>query len=90
MAIAMLAPVMSLEMELVSDAIDAVLLAHSRLSKHHGDAFRALDRRIEALLESGELGRLDMLPLGADGRFVVTPPDALRGLVDEARRLGVI
>lgn len=81
---------MSMEMELVSDAIDALLLAHSRLSKHHGDAFRALDRRIEALLEEDDLGRLDMLPLGADGRFVVTPPEKLQALVDEARRLGVI
>lgn len=74
----------------VYDAINTVMVIHERLAKRHGDAFRSLDRRIDAFMNKGfnenQIGHVDLEPL----LFVLTPPRELTEIVAEGRRLGVI
>lgn len=71
------------------DALDLVISAHQALAKRHGDQFRGLERRIEAIIEDGDLGKTDMHDLG-DGEFELSAPSKLTELIRDARELGVI
>jgi hypothetical protein len=80
----------SVEMELIQDAVDDLALIHERLARRHGEAFRQLERRIEAVgVDGANLGTFDMLPLEGM-RLVATVPSVVAGLIADARRLGVI
>ncbi len=77
------------ELDLVLDAVRDVQRIHALLTKRHGDAFRALERRIDALSEMadwGEWGQADLEP----GRFVLFVPAALAQIIADARSLGVL
>lgn len=71
------------------DTLDLVIAAHQALAKRHGPQFRALERRIEAVIESGDLGKIEHRDLG-DGQFALSAPSVLTDLAREARLLGVI
>lgn len=77
------------ECELLYDAIDTLQHIHEALTKRHGEAFRALGRRIEALADEpnyGEMGHADLEP----GRVVLFAPTLLAKIIADARALGVI
>lgn len=76
------------ETDLIGDAVAEVLHIHEALGRRHGDRFRQLERRIEALAD-GEIGTLGMIDL-EPCRFVVTPPASLSSIIADARALGVI
>lgn len=71
------------------DALDLVIAAHKALTMRHGDEFRALERRIEATIESGDLGKIEHHDLG-EGQFELSAPSKLTELIRDARALGVI
>ena len=74
------------EIELLEDAISEIERVHRALARRHGDAFRALDRRIEIACETG--AEPDIRSLGAD-RLIALPPVEWREIIAEATRLGV-
>lgn len=72
------------------DAMRTLQRVHEALAKRHGDAFRALDRRIDALLEDGALLlHPEVIDLG-DGHWSMRASDEAISILVEARRLGVI
>ena len=71
------------------DALDLVVSIHRALARRHGDQFRALERRIETIIETGDLGTTEHHDLG-DGQFELSAPSKLTALIREARALGVI
>lgn len=79
--------VISLESELVTDAIRDLSMAYDAVIHRHGEAFRHLERRIEELVEAPSGVELSAI---ADGRFVITPPAEWMAILAEAKRLGVI
>jgi N-acetylglucosamine kinase-like BadF-type ATPase len=86
---AMVTLTLSVETELVHDAADLLERIDRALAKRHGEAFRALDRRLDALAESGNLVAPEMVDL-EPGRFVMVPSDELKSIIAEAKKLGVI
>jgi len=79
---------LEIETDLLDDAIAELVRIHQALAYRHGDAFRALDRRIEEIAEGG-LPEAPMLESLGGGRFVAIPPAALLALIAEAVILGV-
>lgn len=71
------------------DALDLVIAAHRALASRHGDQFRALERRIETIIETGDMGTTEHHNLG-DGQFELSAPSKLTELIRDARALGVI
>lgn len=79
------------ETELLHDALNEVGRIGGALVSRHGDVFRALDRAIEALIESGDwVGEAKDVP-GDPGecRFVLMPSAAVRDIIARAARLGI-
>lgn len=81
------------EMDALHDAVRLLCDVHAALARRHGDRFRALERRIESLMDNFPLSDADLHFLdseeGGAMLFTFTVPTALRDLLDEARRLGV-
>lgn len=81
---------LTVETDLVWDAINTAMIVVERLRSRHGDRFRVLERRFEAFAfqpepwAAGEHAEIE------PGRFVLAPPPELMSLISEARRLGVI
>lgn len=76
-----------LETDAIADAADLISKIRDALRRRHGDQFRALERRIEALPDAGDAPQvqgLDRLTL------IATPPQAWTDIIAEAVRLGVI
>ena len=71
------------------DALDDLQRAHERLASRHGDAFRALDREIDGILEGGELVATADLE-GDRSRFFIIPSPKVTEALKRARQLGVI
>lgn len=80
-----------IEDELVADAaaeLERILLA---LPRRHGDAFRTLQRAIEALPDQPRTGP-EVYSVASDGPVIVlvlAPPPEFTALIREAERLGV-
>lgn len=87
---AKLVTMLRLETDLIDDAINSLMRIREALPRRHGDAFRALERRLEALpareLEAG----LRSLPDSEAISFIATPPQEWLDILAEAKRLGVI
>ncbi|WP_037437154.1 hypothetical protein [Sinorhizobium fredii] len=79
---------LSVETDVMSDALAELQEVHSRLAKRHGDSFRKLDRAIEQLLETSE-DIVEVHWLG-DGKVLVSPTGRFTEILREARRLGVV
>ena len=80
----------SIERDPVNDMLaDWERIGHA-LASRHGEAFRALDRRMCAI-EEGEIAvsSPEVHDLG-EATFIVIPPREMIECVAEARRLGVI
>ncbi|MAB00121.1 MAG: hypothetical protein CMN87_12185 [Stappia sp.] len=77
----------TVEGEMLRDAIDDLVRAHAALARRHGSAFRDLERRIEAIAECGT-ALLELHKVG--GRLVAAPSGELTAVLVEARRLGVL
>lgn len=79
------------ELDLQRDAINDLMRVREALPRRHGDRFRALERRIEALEDrewsAADVGRCHDL---GEGILLFEPPPIVVELVAEARRLGVI
>ncbi len=74
------------ETELAHDAIADVSRIHHALASRHGDRFRKLERRIDALTD--DIGDCDLISIG-DGRMVMTVPSRIAAVLAEAKALGV-
>lgn len=79
----------SVETELLADALAELDHIMSRLAFRHGEAFRDVERRIARLIDGAEpLSGFGMADLGP-GRLVLLPPSELAAVIADARRLGV-
>lgn len=80
------------ELDGAYDAIGLLVEARDALQSRHGDRFRDLQRRIEALADVAGLFETVDLPPDPDeiARFVLKPGPRILGLIAEARDLGVI
>lgn len=79
---------LTLETDLVWDAVGELARAHRALASRHGAEFRMLERRIEEAVDNDDYGdlALHMLP---DGFVIVEPPALIKDLLVEISRLGV-
>ena len=75
------------ETSFIQDAIVTVSRVHDALSRRHGQRFRALDRRIEAIAEGFTVP--EPVHLG-DCIFCFPAPPEFVAIIAEARALGVI
>jgi hypothetical protein len=80
----------AVEMDLVRDCLDDLMRIHEALTYRHGDRFRSLERRIEAVEEDLTGTEAFGWPEIEPGRMVMTPPPRWVALIEEARALGVI
>jgi len=78
------------ETELFQDAIADVQRVFEALATRHGPQFRALERRIEDVIE-------ERRPLSApkfhhigDGHYVIAPPVEIMAIIRDAKKTGVI
>lgn len=78
----------SVEGSCITDAFGELMLAHERLAKRHGAAFRALERDIEAITDDFS-GCVEIHWMG-DGSIMAAPAGRLTDALREARRLGVL
>lgn len=77
----------TVETEILQDAIEDLKRVHAALAMCHGPDSRGLDRRIEATTECGR----DLFELHkVGGRLVAAPSGELAAVLVEARRLGVL
>jgi len=87
---AQLITTLTAETELIHDAIDDLQRIMRALIKCHGYDFRALERRIEALMEGEvEWGEPRSHWIGG-GRIVFEPFPVMKEIIRDARALGVI
>jgi len=87
---AQLVRTLTVEMDLVGDAIDDVERIFRALARKHGPAFRALEREVERLMNGdAELSPPPFHHIGG-GCYVAEPYPELAAIVREARALGVI
>lgn len=77
------------ELDIVQDSLASIRRAHEALAKRHGDAFRQLERDIEALRYGGPLMSPEPIDLGG-GFLLFTPSTDLTALIQRAKGLGVI
>lgn len=72
----------------LQDAVDELLEAHEALAALHGEPYRALEARIDALvrkdLPGPEVHRL------VGGPLMLSPPEEVQAILAEARRLGIL
>lgn len=82
---------MTVELEPAQDALAQLEGIERALVSRHGQACRALQRRIETAVDGGDLVVVHDQPLqGVDGPiFVAVPSSTVAELLAEARRLGV-
>ncbi len=85
---AVIVEVLRLEDDLVVDACNELKAITSALPKRHGDRFRVLERRLQAL--SQNIGEPSLERLIDSLIFVVVPPPEWMAIIREARELGVI
>lgn len=78
-----------LDNDLVRDAVESLGVVHQALARRHGARFRALDRRIETLIDGG-FSKDDVDLQSIDGTFVSVPAGELRAILMEARGLGIM
>lgn len=82
------------ETSAVMDAIALLEAAHVALAKRHGQRFRDLERKIEAMAEDGEqrlVGEMVQLPTEFGSILLVAQAHPeLTALIREARDMGVI
>lgn len=80
-----------IETEPVTEAIAELERILGALPGHHGDAYRALERAIEALADPPQPQPVLRTLTGEDGvaMLVMTPPPEFTALIREAKRLGV-
>lgn len=78
------------EMELVHDAIGDIERVFRALAKFHGHSYRALEQRIERLMDGeAEMGEPRTHWIGG-GRLVFEPYPEMKAIICEARALGVL
>jgi len=77
------------ETDRIADAADTCLRIHEALARRHGQRFRDLERRLEALPDLDDWGEIELASIEW-GRFVMTVPPVLTAIIQEARDLGVI
>ena len=78
--------VLNLEGELIADAAAELSRIHAALTHRHGDPFRALEQRIEALMEGPFKPKVTSL---GSGHLAMAPPVEWTRIIVEARALGV-
>lgn len=78
---------LTLEMDVIHDAIEEVQRVHQRLASCHGDDYRKLDRAIERLMDEME-DAFDIHSIGG-GKMVAAPAGLLTDILGEAYRLGL-
>lgn len=83
----MAALTLKFETELVADLVAQLCRIEDALRFRHGDAFRALERRIEAFTEQPSTVSFQALDAEIS---IATPPRELVELIQEAERLGII
>jgi hypothetical protein len=78
------------ELELCYDAVAEIEMIMRALVKCHGAQYRAIERRIEQLMD-GETswGEPKAHSIG-EGRFIFEPWPQMKAIIAEARGLGVI
>lgn len=76
------------EAEALGDALSDLRAVWEALPARHGDRFRSLERKIEALFvaETTEAPRLHMM----GDRVILAAPDVITALLVEARALGLL
>lgn len=78
------------EIDLVHDAIRQIEVVFRALAKCHGQQYRALERRIERLMDDeSDLGEPRVHFIGG-GCFIIEPFPEMKAIIREARTLGVI
>lgn len=77
------------ETDLIADIAATLALIHQRLAGRHGETFRALERRLDAVAR-GELDSGFPVHQLEPGRLILAPSAQLLALVADARALGVI
>lgn len=81
---------LTLEPELIEDSVRDLEVIFRNLASRHGDCFRALERRIESLMEDDtDLGVPETHWLGG-GLVLMEPFPAVKAIIADARELGVI
>lgn len=78
----------SLDASVIGDAVNTLILIHHRLRKRHGEQFRALDRRLDALVD-GDCKIMRLVPMPG-GVMLAAPSAEVTELFKEARRLELI
>jgi hypothetical protein len=73
----------------VMAALGDLQALHAALAHRHGEQYRALDRRIEAVIVAIVPADFAATELGA-GEFVLTAPEAVTAILRDARALGLI
>lgn len=76
-----------LETDAIADAAELIRKIRDALQQRHGDDFRALGRKIEALPDSADPSIVQVLD---HQTLITTPPQAWADIIAEAVRLGVI
>ncbi|HTK34552.1 MAG TPA: hypothetical protein VL358_04590 [Caulobacteraceae bacterium] len=77
-----------IELDAISDAVTELERLARALPTRHGEAFRALDRRVADLID-GKCGQPDVHDLG-EGVLAVAAPRELSEILAAGRQLGVI
>lgn len=81
---------LNFEMDLIGDAAADLKAVFRALAHKHGAPYRALERRIEALIDGeAEFGKPEFHRIDGS-RFVVAPGGELKSILQDARALGVI
>lgn len=81
----------TIESDVVVDAINELLLVHERLARRHGDTFRALDREIDRLIDMGAGALVADTRLDGDAsRILLIPSPPVTAVLKRARELSVI
>lgn len=87
------------ETDAIADAADLIRKIRDTLRHRHGDEFRALARKIEALADEDAEPNIQEIPSDSEERgryvissmaFIATPPQAWTDIIAEALQLGVI
>ena len=87
---AQLALILSIETWPAREAAEAVHGVMAALVKRHGPQFRALERRIEGVMESGIWCGAAVALVGDPGAIIIPASPEVAAILAEARDLGVI
>lgn len=79
----------TIECEVIEDACAELVRIHFALRGRHGDAYRALDKRVGRVLHDPDgIVLPEPLPLPG-GRMVFALPDDIAAILRDARALGI-